>query len=355
MTTITPEILAKYVADKLINEQVHPNFPHIKLYNYTPECQFSKQWDEITMMCRGLILNTQTNEIVARPFGKFFNYEEHIAAGKEVPIDPFPIVTEKLDGSLGILYFIEGIPYIATRGSFVSEQAQWATAWLKDKDLSVFNTNFTYLFEIIYPENRIVVSYDFSGLVLLAIINTANGSETWIDEDHPIRKEFRVRKTHDGNDITKLKELNISNAEGFVVQYPTSGLRLKIKFDEYVKLHKTMTGLSEIGVWEMLKEKGIDTTAKELVADMPDEFYGWLTSVVDRLQKEFHALEHISKVIADVARELPTRKEQALYITEASNYPGIAFTMLDNKPYADGIFRLIRPRGVRTFTQDVDK
>lgn len=355
MTTLTPEILAKYVADKLINAQTHPNFPHIKLYNYTPECQFSKQWDEVTMMCRGLILNTNTNEIVARPFGKFFNYEEHIAAGKEILIDPFPIITEKLDGSLGILYFIGGLPFVATRGSFTSEQAQWAERWLMGKDLSVFNTNFTYLFEIIYPENRIVVSYDYSGLVLLAIVNTQNGSETWIDDDHPIHKQFKVRKTYDGNDIASLKALDTPNAEGFVVQYPTSGLRLKVKFDTYVKLHKTMTGLSEIGVWELLKEKGIDTPAKELITDMPDEFYGWLNGVVDRLQKEYHAIEHISKVIADMAKELPTRKEQAQHITEASNYPGIAFTMLDNKQYADGIFRLIRPHGVRTFTQDVDK
>lgn len=354
MTTLTPEILARYVSDKLINEQVHPNFPHIKLYNYTPLCQFSRQWDDVTTVCRGLIINTQTNTIVARPFPKFFNYEEHIGEGKEIPNDPFPVITEKLDGSLGILYFIAGLPFVATRGSFTSEQAQWAEAWLIGKDMSVFDTNFTYLFEIIYPENRIVVNYDFSGLVLLAAIHTAKGTEMWFDEDHPIRKQFRLRKTYDGRDIASLKELNIPNSEGFVVHYPTSGLRLKVKFDDYVKLHKTMTGLSEIGVWELLKEKGINTTPRELIGDMPDEFYGWLTGVVTKLQSNYWDIEQSAITLRNNARAFSTRKEQANFIVGFTPYAGVVFSMLDDKDYSELIFKFIRPSGAKTFTNESD-
>lgn len=50
-------------------------FHDLILFNYTPICQFSKAWDEYTIMARGLIVDKEGN-VVARPFDKFFNYEE---------------------------------------------------------------------------------------------------------------------------------------------------------------------------------------------------------------------------------------------------------------------------------------
>lgn len=46
----------KYIDTKLVDEKEHPFLP-LLIYNYTPECQFSKSWDEVTMMCRGLIVH----------------------------------------------------------------------------------------------------------------------------------------------------------------------------------------------------------------------------------------------------------------------------------------------------------
>ena len=96
---------------------------------------------------------------------------------EHLPNEPFEVY-EKLDGSLGILYWLGDEPYIATRGSFESPQAQIATELLRAYDLSGLDRRRTYLFEIIYPENRIVVNYDDRReLVLLAIIDTATGRE----------------------------------------------------------------------------------------------------------------------------------------------------------------------------------
>ena len=76
----------------------------------------------MTRKCRGLILNVSTGEVLAQPFPKFFNYQEHITKSRPIPNEP-PIVSEKLDGSLGILYQLNIVLYIAMRGSLMSDQA----------------------------------------------------------------------------------------------------------------------------------------------------------------------------------------------------------------------------------------
>ena len=151
--------LNKRVEDGLISAQKHDTLQLI-IWNYTQTCQFSKAWDEYTMAARGLITDLEGN-VVARPFKKFFNIDEREETKIENLPTETPDVYTKYDGSLGILYFDGDLPCIATRGSFNSDQAKWATEWIQTKFLkkSDFLEGYTYLFEIIYPENRIVVDY----------------------------------------------------------------------------------------------------------------------------------------------------------------------------------------------------
>jgi hypothetical protein len=67
--------LNKRVEQKLISVQKHPE-ADLYIYNYTPITQFKRHWDEYTLMSRGLILDGE-GTVVARPFTKFFNYQEH--------------------------------------------------------------------------------------------------------------------------------------------------------------------------------------------------------------------------------------------------------------------------------------
>ena len=51
-----------------------------------------------------------------------------------------------------------------------SQQAIWAKQWINDHCIVVkFQAGYTYLFEIIYQKNTVIVNYLFEGLVLLAI------------------------------------------------------------------------------------------------------------------------------------------------------------------------------------------
>lgn len=74
-------------------------------------------WNHATLTCRGLIADSE-GTILARPSTKFFNLEQV----EQLPDEPFEVY-EKLDGSLGILYWLDDEPYISTRGSFESPQS----------------------------------------------------------------------------------------------------------------------------------------------------------------------------------------------------------------------------------------
>ena len=80
------QILEEYYNDGLLHKQVHPTLP-LTIWNYSPKVQYEGLWDEITIQCRGLVTDDEGN-IVARPFGKFFNYEE---------LDPVKIPNEPFD------------------------------------------------------------------------------------------------------------------------------------------------------------------------------------------------------------------------------------------------------------------
>jgi RNA ligase len=137
------EKLNKYYEDGLLYKQVHPTLP-LTIWNYTETVQFEGKWDEITLMCRGLVTDDKGN-IVARPFNKFFNIEE----GKYTPTENFE-VWDKMDGSLGIVFWYEGQWIVATRGSFTSDQAIKGTELLKKYNTDIMFRHLTYCFEIIY-------------------------------------------------------------------------------------------------------------------------------------------------------------------------------------------------------------
>lgn len=321
----------------------------LAIWNYTPKCQFERYWTPETLMCRGLI-TTPTGEIVARPFKKFFNLEEHQGG---LPLEPFTVTT-KMDGSLGILYWMpDGEPRIATRGSFASDQALRATQILQTRYLELvpnlqYTAQFTYLFEIIYPENRIVVDYgEMEDIVLLAMIHTRTGEEFDVRR-LPTTWPMPVVKHYDGiSDIAQLRAIQEENAEGFVIRFE-SGLRLKLKFAEYVRLHRLLTQINARVIWDLLRNK---QPFDELLERVPDEFYAWVKRTREDLVNQFNAIAVPCVDTLTQVEGIPTRKEQAAIITKLP-YPGVTFAMLDKKPYEDIIWKMIRPQAERPFKTD---
>lgn len=137
------ETLNKYYEDGLLYKQVHPTLP-LTIWNYTEKVQYENLWDETLLMCRGLVTDNEGN-IIAKPFDKFFNIEE----GKFEPTENFEVY-EKMDGSLGIVFWFQGQWVVATRGSFTSDQAIKARELLRKYNTDIMFRHLTYCFEIIY-------------------------------------------------------------------------------------------------------------------------------------------------------------------------------------------------------------
>ena len=339
-------LLQQALTDGFVKVQKHPHH-ELFIYNYTPKAQYEKWWNEITLSCRGLILDGAYN-IIARPFKKFFNWGE--MPDQELPATPFEVY-EKMDGSLGILYWVNDKPFIATRGSFASPQAVMATQLLQQQYAAAIpqlDKTKTYLFEIIYPENRIVLNYGSEKtLYLLAVVDTQTGAEPEPPAAYA-HLGFPVVKAYDGiQDVAELLKLEEDNREGFVIRFET-GLRLKVKFAEYLRIHRIVTQVSNVHIWEYLRDH---LSFETLLDKVPDEFYEWVKNTIQTLQQQYRKIEDTAK--ADF-RILDTRKATAEYYFTCKN-PAILFKMMDGKSYESIIWKMIRPTFEKPFTNTAEE
>ncbi len=393
------DILNDYIERGLVIKQVHPTLP-LSIYNYSRTCQYGRLWDEITLACRGLVLDNEGN-VIAKPFPKFFNYEEHTA--EEIPNELFEVY-EKMDGSLGICFYYEreltyieryklwfngnyetGMEYceeivpnfddpyfhptpktkgewhIATRGSFVSEQAVKGKELLRKYNFQKLHTDYTYLFEIIYKENRIVCDYDFEDVVLLGMINTKTGIEVNLHSDTEDIRIQNIIKNIGLNVVTRYNTFGegfdelkreISNSkEGYVIRFK-NGMRMKIKGDEYVRLHRILTNFSTTDIWELLRTNG---NLDEFLDRVPDEFDNWVRLTMLELQSQFESIKFRSVTDFEYYKMQSNgdKKEFALLIKN-NDYRSILFAMWDGKSYDDTIWKMIKPVWSKPFRKDLD-
>lgn len=140
-------VLNTYIEQNLIVANKHLEYD-IWILNYSPKAQSNKFWDEYTLSCRGMVIDAD-GKILARPFQKFKNYEEHDPS--EIDMSQDYQIFEKMDGSLIIVFYYEPRMewIVASRGSFISEQSVEARKMLGLK-CEKLNIDCTYLFEIIY-------------------------------------------------------------------------------------------------------------------------------------------------------------------------------------------------------------
>tara|TARA_Y100000310_G_scaffold320009_1_gene375971 strand:+ start:914 stop:1951 length:1038 start_codon:yes stop_codon:yes gene_type:complete len=332
------EAIEKQIEDGFISKRKHPS-ADLYVLNYTPKAQYDYHWTTETMLCRGLIVDKDYN-IVERAFPKFFNYDEPSA---EFPSESFE-VWSKMDGSLGILYFVDNQSYLATRGSFESPQAIAGTKllhkYLDDEDFDrLFDRSKTYLFEIICPESRVVVKYDSPGLVLLAIIDTQTGEETSLMQAGEVGSFFDTPKFYGENVSPEdLLKIDPKNKEGFVLRFE-SNHRLKIKFEEYKRLHSLVFNMTPRKIWSYLKD-GIEVD--NIFSVLPDELYEEVRQIKHDLTYSFITLrDSIMNEYEEYNLDC-SRKEIAMQFL-SSPYSSILFNMLDGKSCDQMIWDRIKP------------
>lgn len=357
---VNPNDLEEGVEDRLIN--VRQSEDGHQIYNYSDKAMYTPgAWDnEAVQQCRGLIVD-KGSIIVARPWKKFWNYGQKEAG--ELDLSAPVEVTDKLDGSLGVL-FINGSmePQIATRGSFNSDQAIHATQVFRERYLGtkwIESITYTFLFEIVYPENRVVLDYgDTDDLILLGAVRIGDGkylgpleAQQILEWAGPVTEVFQYRTLKEALEAHPRK-----NAEGLCVRFLNEDRITKLKQEDYVRLHKIVMKLSEKSVWEhMLASKPLS----DLLDTLPDELIPWTQEIWCRLEDWYlyywsGAHESFEEIVNGLPKDF-TRKDFALRVKDLP-IKHLLFRLLDGKEIHKEVMMMIKPIGAnpyRPYSEDV--
>lgn len=272
------DLLNKMIAQRYILTSAHPDDDSLKILVYGTLTQIEGKWNPATTAARGLIVRHSAGDfrdavVIERPWEKFFTLSQidggwHLGDEENndsvndglggIDFDAPAKVYDKADGSMGILYRApDGLPAFSTKGSFASDQALHYTRVLRNDEnklaaaehLLTNHPDKTIITELIGPGNRIVVAYEKEDIVLLGASLKKDASNV---DPHEINGDWSARglSTVEAMPAATLNEALAlpprENREGVVVSIGgPKPMKIKIKQDDYVKLHRMVTIFSK--------------------------------------------------------------------------------------------------------------
>lgn len=303
------------------------------LFAYTDAAVHNNVWNAAERVSRGLVINRVTGQLLTRPFSKFFEAgsQEETKHARLAMLGAHEI-TDKLDGSCGILFYDENNePVFCTPGAFDSEQAVWATRHIRTRYAAITDQlprDTTLIFELIYPENRIVVDYkERREICLIAARRIADGYDYSYAELQALAKQFsfpivplvKLNSFHDLLEFVTDSE----GVEGWVARFG-DGFRVKFKTKEYLRLHWLKFKLNATKVRETMMLGNFN----ELLDKLPDEHKLRVKTIADTITAHVNnELERIGSLFRKIyqTRDIVTRKDFAV---EAIKYPKFDQTCL---------------------------
>lgn len=341
----------------LIHVNCHKNYPDLRLFTYSKLCTIERSWNDFTLIARGLVLDIKNNLIVALPFPKFFNLNENESVWiHDSEFEVYP----KMDGSLGIAFYYANAWHVATKGSFHSEQAEWATNYLRSNLPPNLNPDITYLFEIIYPSNRIVIDYQGeSKLCLLGGFNNKTGKEYSPGElccdgsftcvgGYDIINPIKFNSLEDI--LTYASNKTSLDEEGYVIKFLQSDKsynRLKVKFEPYCRAHRLISNITPLALWELLSNDPDQinlTNSVKFKEEIPEELHKDYDKIVNLLLKQ---RSDILSLVLSIDREYLNNSNTPLYKFIKSydqKLWGLLFAYFKGKEYDHIIWDMIRPK-----------
>lgn len=347
--------LSKYHEDGRLRHSVDPGGA-LHVWCYSQQTVYTRDWDDLTRMCRGLVTDGEGN-VISRPFPKFFNWGEPEAPGPETTQGPF-WAYDKEDGTLIVVGLRDGQAVVSTKGSFSTWHSEVAREMLqgwKPVDGS------TAIFELIHPDNRIVIDYEGrQELILLGAVANEDGCDHFTPEQYAEESGwFGVLATPRAFHLQSILRTvqdpeNGPNREGFVLVWPNAdgpSPRAKIKFAQYMHLHAVLSRLSNVAVWEALATGTFDG----LLEAVPDEMYAQVRECADELIARSDTLYASVMGAMHSARSFDGRKVQAEWVfkqekSEIGVPSGLVFAALDNKDIWPKVWQAIKPERDTTWT-----
>ncbi len=362
MLSFTQADLDASCAVRHLSVHAHPSWTHVRLYNYTQRAQYESAWSPQVLASRGLILGPAEDDgtlnIIARPFPKFFNVFEMFK--QPIPDHIGWEAYNKVDGSMGVAYCMPAPNgyfewRIATRGRFDSPQAVVATEMLQALNTSSLDTAYTYIFEIVYPENRIIVDYgERRELVLLGAIRRDDATELTYEElcsvaaalgacpvverfacsDKPFESwaavDTHMRATYGAGP-------SAIEAEGMVIRLMTKdghAIRAKWKYPAYTTLHKAASTMSNVSVWEHLRDGTMDVFLDVVLDVMPDEAHGAIRRAETDIRRVYDTQRAaVQKLWDDTLPDVMAdpRQRAAAFRAHGEEYSRILFALCNGK------------------------
>ncbi len=349
---LDPDALERQIANGLITRRCLVGAEHVVVLNYTAKTVGHGAWTTETRRCRGLVVDEASDVLLARPFEKFFDLGQ-----TNVPLGGAMVASEKWDGSLGILYRRpDGELAITTRGDPNSWQAEAATRlWRERYPDVVVPDGETWLFEIILPENRVVVNYgEQRDLVALAAIDMHTGRDLGLPAGFPgpVASRFDVSGGRLGEVLAELEQ--VGNKEGLVVFWPAEGVRAKVKLPEYHALHRLTFATSNRTIWQTLVE-GRNPIDALTGVPVPDGLPAFVERHVTRLKQEHTRLVAEAHETVDALPEaVRAERRLAAAAIKQTARPNLAFLALDGRHDAlsDAAWRAVRPVNVEFFAKE---
>jgi len=293
-------------------------------------------YNPIVKECRGIILDKNTLQPVCIPFFKFGNYGE----GYSDNIDwSSAKVQEKVDGSLIKLWYHNFTWRVSTNGtinaynarlsndvtSFTSFGNLFDFACVKNNfSLSSLNKNYTYMFEVVSPYNRIVVPYDEINIYHIGTRDNITMKE--LDVDIGIKKPKEYLLSSLEKCIEACSKMSY-NEEGYVV-VDKYWQRIKVKSPAYVAVHHMSNNgcINKERIVELIKT-GEDGEFLNYYPEYSQDF----NNIKVAIQNFINATD-IGYYSDLTTMEFDNRKEVALYIQKKFNYcPAVFFALYDKK------------------------
>ncbi len=306
-------------------------------YDMKRGCDFS---EELVREARGLILKEDTLEVVCFPFVKFFNVDEE----KAEQIDwNTAQVQEKLDGTLVNLWCDKdkyGIPtwHISTTGNINAFKAPILNNPSQYKDfgelfmsafdtsyLSDLNMDYTYMFELVSPYNKVIVRYPITKIYHLGTRNNKTG--------HELNVDIGIEKPKLYNLSTELEVKNAANnlpfdAEGYVV-VDADYRRIKIKSPIWLNAHMLIRNnvIREQEALDLIRRND----ESEFLSYFP-EYKKDFAALRAEYNKYARKLEHKAEIIEEAKVNKKSRKDFALMVMKRmDDVADMAFLLYDNK------------------------
>ncbi|MBQ9160839.1 MAG: hypothetical protein IJ122_05910 [Methanobrevibacter sp.] len=330
------EKLEKEVEGKWVTKTKHPTLP---LYNYcySRNTEYSEHWNEITLRTRGLILDKTGRAVFWCP-KKFFNKDQNEIA-KEVynRLLNCHKTYEKLDGSA--IWVVNDEQYglvVSSKSSFSSDQVKWAMKIIAKRYLPAdifFKKGICYAFELIWPENRIVVDYGDEEKLVLWGMATQDGQILELKNSDVDISWFET--PHQIVDIENY--LAKSNIEGVVLKGEGED-RIKLKSEEYLKLHRLRTECTKKRVLELL-----ENNQRVEDFDFPDEFMKQMKAWQDEILAQYNKYYYQAQTYLEVFKDF-SDKDFASQVGFAvpKFYGSLVFAMRKNKSVDSLIYRHIK-------------